>query len=25
MTIKFMKSPIRILVKRDELSLEGIK
>ncbi|KAJ3691984.1 hypothetical protein LUZ60_012334 [Juncus effusus] len=25
MTRKFMKSPIRILVKRDELTLEGIK
>ena len=25
MTTKFMKEPIRILVKRDELTLEGIK
>lgn len=25
MTLKFMKNPVRILVKRDELTLEGIK
>lgn len=25
MTTKFMKDPVRILVKRDELTLEGIK
>ncbi len=25
MTTKFMTDPIRILVKRDELTLEGIK
>jgi len=25
MTTKFMEDPIKILVKRDELTLEGIK